>query len=114
MEKDTQPTQSSSSTPLVPFDYVDNQGLRQRVLLPPGKTDASEGIPAGLSLDTLYGDCPITFRKRLQDELYAHGLIDPQDFLQPGAAERVRSALLAAVQRDAIDIVNLAREANKR
>ena len=103
-----------SSTILLPVDYIDEDGIRQRVLLPPGKTDVSEGIPAGMSLDSLFPDCPISFKKRLQDELYAHGLIEPRDFLQPGAAERTRSALLSAVQHDAIDIVNLAREANKK
>lgn len=82
--------------------------------MPPGNTNFEEGIPAGLSLDSLYGDCPMPFRKRLQDELYAFGLIEPKDFLQPGAPEKVRAALQAAILHDAVEIVNLARlEVNK-
>lgn len=110
MAEGSQTSQFSASRVLVPVDYVDSNGLRQRVLLPPGETDVREGIPAGISLDSLYGDCPISFKRRLYEELFAQGLIEPHDFLRPGAAERVRSALLAAVQRDTTDIISLARE----
>jgi hypothetical protein len=44
------------------------------------------------------------------DELYAYGLIEAKDFLKPGAPERVRSAFIGAVQKDAMDILDLARK----
>lgn len=95
---------------LAGVDYTDGDGLQKRVALPPGNKAYEEGIPVSLDLDQLYGDCPLSFRKRLADELFARGLKEPTDFVRPGAAELVRAAVLGAVRRDALDIIGLARK----
>lgn len=98
---------------LTKVDYTDDDGIKRRVLLPVGDHNVREGIPISLNLDTLYAHCPVEYRRILTDELWARGLIEPCDFMKPGADDLIRAAFLAAVRRDSLDIKNLAREACK-
>lgn len=98
---------------LTKVDYTDKDGIKRRVLLPAGDHNVNEGIPISLDLDSLYGHCPVEYRRILTDELWARGLIEPCDFNRPGASELIRAAILAAVKRDTLDIQSLAREACK-
>lgn len=93
-------------------DYVSAEGLPQRSLIP---ADANgippeEGIPVHLDLDPLYGHLPLEFRQRLYQALWTRGLIEPRDYLQPGAAERYMAALRAVVKEDALSAIALAKE----
>lgn len=98
---------------LTKVDYTDEFGIKRRVLLPVGDTNVREGIPISLDLDTLYAHSPIEYRRNLTDELWARGLIEPCDFLKPGADDLIRASLLAVAKRDTFDIKTLAREACK-
>jgi hypothetical protein len=91
-------------------DYIDKDGIQRRVLLPSGITDASEGIPLSLPVDSLFTHCSLEFRRALIEELWARGLVEPGDYLKPGAAELVSAALRSVVKLDALDILALARE----
>lgn len=99
---------------LVKVDYEDRDGIKRRVLIPEGMIDYSEGIPVSLSVDSLYRHCPIEYKKVLTEELWARGLIEPCDYLLPGAAELITAAIRAAVKHDALDIVSFAREDCKK
>ncbi len=92
-------------------DYRDNQGIMRRVLLPDGAdSDPTEGIPVSLPVDDLFDHMPLPFRQKLMEELWARDLIEPNDFLRPGALEQIRSAWLSVAKKDSLDIQNLARE----
>ena len=92
-------------------EYTDERGVKRLVLLPDDSAaDASEGIPLDLDVETLYPHMPPAFTARLKAELWARGLIQPRDYLAPGAAEKVRSALLAVVKQDTMSILALAKE----
>jgi hypothetical protein len=96
---------------LVNIDYRDEHGIDRRVLVPEDDgANPSEGVPLSLDVDSLYEHMPIKFRQQLVKELWARNLIEPADFLRPGAAELIRAALLSVVKRDTMDILNLARE----
>lgn len=91
-------------------DYIDKDGIQRRVLIPEGVTDYSEGIPVSLPVDSLFADCPLSFRQELVAELWARGLVEPCDFRRAGAAELVSAALRSAIKKDALDVLALARE----
>lgn len=92
-------------------DYLDDDNIKRRVLVPQGveSVPPSEGVPLSLDVDRLYADCPLAFRQRLVAELWAQGLIQKDDFLSPSAAERIRAALLATVKSDTVAIINFAK-----
>lgn len=96
----------------VKVDFIDKEGIKRRVLMPEGDTDGStdEGIPISLPVDSLYEQMPLTFRKRLVEELWNVGLIEPEDFLRGDAPNRIRAALMSVIRKDTMDILNLARE----
>lgn len=91
-------------------DYIDPDGIKRRVLVANG-VDPSEGIRLSLDFDQLFTDAPKEFRVRLVNELWAVGLVQKSDFDKPGAGERVRAALLAAVKHDTVAIINFVRSA---
>lgn len=92
-------------------DYRDEQGIDRRVLVPEDDgAHPSEGVPISLDVDSLYEHMPIKFRQQLVKELWARNLVEPADYLKPGAPELIRAALLSVVKRDTMDILNLARE----
>ena len=93
-------------------DYVDDNGIKRRVLVPQQAESVApaEGVPLSLDVDRLYADCPLAFRQRLVTELWAVGLVQKADFLAPDAANRIRAALLATVKQDTVAIINFARE----
>jgi hypothetical protein len=96
-------------------DYLSADGLPQRSLIPAYENgiDPSEGIPLHLDLDPLYGHLPLEFRQRLYQAIHAHGLIEPQDFLRPGAAEKYMAALRSVIKQDALSAIALAKEVMK-
>ncbi len=95
----------------ISIDYRDELGIDRRVLVPEDDgANPSEGVPLSLDVDSLYEHMPVKFRQQLIKELWARNLIEPTDFLRPGAAELIRAALLSVVKRDTMDILNLARE----
>ncbi len=96
------------------LDYEDATGIPRRVLVPSEANgiDPSEGIPLSIDLSELYGHMPAAFQKRLYDNLFAQGLIEPADYLQPSAPERIRAALLATVKYDVMDILTAANHQN--
>lgn len=91
-------------------DYYDERGIKRRVLVPSDDIPLSEGIPVSLPLENLYVDAPTEFVVRLTNALFARGLVEPEDFMKPGAAELVRVALLDTLRFDAQSIVSLANE----
>lgn len=90
-------------------DYVDNDGIRRRVLLPREGLEPSEGVPVSVDTSQLYGHMPLEFRVRLAEALYARGLVEPQDFFRPGAHEQTRDAVLDVARYDALNIISLAK-----
>lgn len=93
-------------------DYTSADGLPQRSLIPADANgiDPSEGIPLHLDLDPLYGHLPLEFRQRLYNALHARGLIEPADYLKPGAAEVYMAAMRHIFKQDALSAIRLAKE----
>lgn len=92
-------------------EYTDERGVKRLVLLPDDVTaNPAEGIPLDLDVETLYPHMPAHFGARLKAELWARGLIQPSDYLSPGATEKIRAALLAVVKEDTMSILALAKE----
>lgn len=94
------------------YEFADNNGLRRRVLLPDDDTHGGPeaGIPLSLDVDTLYPDAPADFKRRLIEELWAVGLVEPCDFLGTNAVAKISNALLAALKQDAMNIISLAHQ----
>jgi len=84
-------------------------GVPQVVLIPDGE-DAALGIPLSLDLSTLYPHMPPAFVSALTGELHTRGLIEPCDYLKPGAAELYRAALLSVIKHDFLSVQTLAKE----
>lgn len=95
-------------------DYADKDGIKRRVFIPDGITDYSEGIPASLDVSVLFPDFPVEYIRRLTDELWARGLIEPCDYVKPGAPELIAAALRSAIKVDALSIVTLAHKDCKK
>lgn len=91
------------------LEYTDSSGIPRKVLVPEGAdpTYAEEGIPYSLDVSTLYPNDP-NFSARLTRALWALGLVKPDDFLKPGAPEKVSRALAEARRADTFDIMTLA------
>lgn len=104
----------SKVTPTVKREFVDRDGIRRRVLVPADVTDYSEGIPVSLPVDTLFAHCAVEYRRSLIEELWARGLVEPCDFMKPGAPELITAALRAVNKKDALDIISFAHEDCKR
>jgi len=99
---------------LTPVDFTDSAGRKRRALVPAGDGfKPEEGIPLSLDLDDLYPDAPVVFLTRLHNELWERGLIEPQDFLRPGAPETFKRALLSVIRLDFMTIKQLASEGVK-
>lgn len=96
-------------------DYTSAEGLPQRSLIPADANgiDPEEGIPLHLDLDELYGHMPLEFRQRLYAALHARGLVEPRDFLKPGAAELYMAAMRSVIKEDALSAIKLAKEVIK-
>lgn len=95
------------------MDYADAQGIRRRVALPDdwNGDDPAEGIPVSFDLDAVYGDLPVEFRRALYQACWDQGLITACDYVQPGASEKFRRALLNVIKFDFVTtILPLARE----
>lgn len=101
--------------PVQKVDYQDAEGLPRRSLLPTEANgiDPDEGIPLHLDLDPLYGHLPLSFRQRLYKAIWEHGLVEPCDYLQPGAAEKYMAALRSVIKQDALNAIALAKEVCK-
>lgn len=92
------------------MDYVDGEGIKRQVALPDLSFEPTEGIPISLDVDSLFEHMPLSFRAQLVEELWNRDLIQPADFLKPGAAEKIRSAILSVAHFDTMDIITLAKE----
>lgn len=96
---------------LKPVEFIDQEGRKRRVLVPDGATTRpEEGIPVSLDLDEVFPDAPADFLARLHNELWARGLVEPQDFLKAGAPEAYKRALLSVIRLDFARIRQLAQE----
>ena len=96
---------------LKPIDYTDSEGRKRRVLIPDGADiKPEEGILVSLDLDEVFPDAPADFLAKLHNELWARGLVEPQDFLKAGAPEEYKRALLAVIRLDFARIRQLANE----
>jgi hypothetical protein len=102
---------------LKPVDYRDENGVMRRVLLPADsdRYDPEEGVPLDLygDLDELYQDAPPVFRYNLYQMLYDRGLIEPADFLAPGALDIYRQVILSIIKHDGLSAQALAKERMK-
>lgn len=96
------------------LDYTDPSGISRRVLIPADANgiDPNEGIPVSLNLDELYSHMPPDFLKALYQALWAVGLIEPQDFLAGGAADKYRAALLSVIKKDYMNVMTIAKQQN--
>ena len=90
--------------------YTDEHNIPRVVMLPKGETDPTLGIPASLDLTPLYGHLSQEFQARLYQALHARGLVEPADYLRPGAADAFRSAMLSAIKHDFTSVRALAQE----
>lgn len=90
-------------------DTEDGQGLPTRVIVPE-EARAGEGVPIELPLDMIYGHLPVEFRKRLYTALWEQGLIEAKDFLQPGADQAYKRAIMSIIKIDWLKIKQLAQE----
>lgn len=96
---------------LHPVDFIDDEGRNRRVLVPEESAIAPhEGLPVSLELDDIFPDAPPDFLTRLHNALWQQGLIEPQDYLKPGAPEIYKRALLSVVRLDFHRIRQLAQE----
>lgn len=89
-------------------DYVDDDGIPKRVILPLGETDPSMGIPVSLDLSSLYSHMPETFQRELYEALHAQGLVEAADYFKPGAAERFKAAMLSVIRHDFLSVQAIA------
>lgn len=102
-------SKKTTQVPLKPVEYYDERGIHRRVLVPADDSiEPHEGIPVSLDVEALYGHMPDSFIRTLTDALWSRGLIEAKDFIQPGALEQARSALLSAAKHDALDMQTLA------
>lgn len=90
------------------IEYRDSYGILRRALTPEGASP-EEGVPVSLPIDELYDHMPVDFRRKITEELWAVGMVEPLDYLKPGAVERIRAALLSVCKHDVIDIQSFAR-----
>ena len=92
---------------LHPVDFTDFEGRKRRAL---AVDDPEEGIPLSMELDALFPDAPADFLSKLHNALWARGLIEPRDYLAPGAPEHYKRALLEVIRLDFAAIKNMAKE----
>lgn len=97
----------STVTSLRPVDYTDSEGRKRRAL---AADKPDEGIPLSMELDALFPDAPADFLSKLHNALWARGLIEPRDYLQPGAPEIYKRALLSVIRLDFATIKQVAQE----
>lgn len=107
-----EPLHSQPVIPVEVVDYVDTEGIHRRVKLPANQAhnDPSEGIPLSLDLSDYFEGATPAFIARVQNELWAVGLIEPTDYLKAGAGEKIKAALLSALKIDTIGVQAYARE----
>lgn len=92
------------------IDGRDRDGILRRVRVPDAKTPVDEGVPVSLDVGSLYEHMPAAFTQALVEALWSRGLVEAADYLAPGAAERVRSALLSVVKADALSLITRAKQ----
>lgn len=97
-------------TAIVRKTIEDDEGIPQIVLLPEGETDVKLGIPVSLNLRGLYPHMPAEFVRSLTINCHAQELIEPADFMKPGAAERFRSAMLSVIRHDFLSVQSYIKE----
>jgi hypothetical protein len=93
----------------VKVDWRDDDGIWRRSLVPDASVNPAEGIPLELPLNEMYGHMPPSFRVRLSEALHAYGIVEPADYLKPGAPELIRNAILDAAAADALSLVSFAK-----
>lgn len=99
-----------ASPPYEKAKYEDGSGIPRVVLIPPGVSDKSKGIPLSLDLTSLFGHMPAAFQKAFYQALHDQGLIEPKDFFKPGAADRYQRALRTVIKHDFLSIQKLAKQ----
>jgi hypothetical protein len=94
------------------IDYQDADGVPHRVALPDGRDDIppAEGLPVSLNLDMLYTELEPEFRRNFYIALWNMGLIQPCDYLRPGASELFRRAFNSAIRTEFFRVMALAKE----
>jgi hypothetical protein len=109
---DKKPKQKSPGFPpqYVEERYKDDSGIPRVVLLPPGEKDKKTGIPLSLDLSSLFGHMPKHFQSAFYQALHDEGLVKPEDYFQPGAAERYRRVILRVIKHDFLSIQALAKK----
>lgn len=110
MSKNSNRTKANGEDKFTKTTYHDDQDIPRVVMLPPGETDATMGIPTSLDLTPLYGHLSADFQKRLYTALHARGLVEPADYVKPGAADRFRAAMLSAIKHDFTSVLALVQE----
>lgn len=90
-------------------DTTDALGLPKRVLIPAG-ADPSEGIPVSFDFEQVYARMPAPFIAELTKACWARGLIEPCDFLKPGADQLFKSAMLSVIKHDFLSVQTIAQE----
>lgn len=89
-------------------EYLDDRGVQRRVLVDKPNTRPSEGVPIDVFdiLEDTFKDSPLSFRQKLYQGLWDRNLIEKKDFQKSTAPKDFRSALLAAIARDAETAIN--------
>ena len=84
--------------------YTDAEGIPRVVLVPPGESDASTGIPVSLDLSSVFAHLPPEYSARLHTSLHEQGLIEAADYFKPGADQRFKAALLSVIRTDFLSV----------
>ena len=96
-------------------DWTDEEGVRQRSLLPDGIGDdqAASGIPIGVDLTEGLGRLGMPYQTavRLQNELRQRGFFTYGDLRKRRATEEIFAALQSAYRTDVAAVINLFKEA---
>ena len=96
-------------------DFTDYEGIPHRVALPEGESiPPEEGLKISLDLDMLFSDLPAAFRQQFYLALWQVGLIEPCDYLRPGASDLFRRALNSAIRTDFYQVLAMAKETCKK
>lgn len=88
------------------IDYVDNNGLRRRVLVKTEYDAPEKGIPIDVYelLLEFYEDASTQFVRSLYERLWDMKIIERTDFMQPVNKAKIRQAINSTIRCDATDL----------
>lgn len=101
---------SANPPPIVEADFISDNGIPMRVLVPEGEKNLASGIPVSLDLSPLYPHMPDTWLKELTLACHAVGLVKAVDYFAPDAGQRFRAAMLSVIRHDFSNVQAIAKQ----